>query len=243
MIISTALIFLISFTLFLTNYMSNQLIAEKSNSLLKDNYPSVKYSIEMLKQMVEINNIIVGENKNTSAPGLEAENTNTLKQYVSNFEKNLEQQIFNMTEPGEIRLTIAIQKELANYKEIIFPVSKNKFDYHAYRESYLNIREYLLELYDININVLEQDNQQKKKEIAHILKTQKGIAIGGLTILCLLVIFIPVSLIYPIDRFTGRLQDFYLKNFDKEIEIKPNNELEKMQELFEKIVLKIEREE
>jgi signal transduction histidine kinase len=70
-----------------------------------------------------------------------------------------------------------------------------------------------------------------------ISNIHQKIGIIGLTILAIFVVLIPLFIINPINKLSNRMITFYKTNFNKDIEIEANHELEKLEEIFEKIVM------
>lgn len=228
-------VFLVSYAVFIMNIGANQMVVSKSQSLLEDNYPSVKYSFDMLHLLESVNASLLSSSYAFS-DSLEVKLTRQIiKEDLSELQKQLELQQNNITEPGEKELTESLQKALVKYQKGIID-HEYKSDFNAYIEKYKNLREYILNIHDLNITLLETKNEEIKSSTSKIVKIQKNVGIAGLTILSIFIVLIPLFLINPIDKLTERMIEFYRTNFNKDIEIKKNNELEKLEEVFEKIV-------
>lgn len=237
LMIGILILFLISFTVFMLNITSNQHVVKKSQSLLKDNYPSIKFMHEML-QIVDLCNEMILETKLANNQSENFENTfENLNPYFNEFDSLLNQQKANVTEKGEQHLTQLLQSGYQKYKESI-KNNETEMNFEVYKEKYLSLRETILNIYDLNINVLEQKNIEIQTNTAQILKIQERVGIVGLAILCILLVVLPFYLINPIDKLTMRMHQFYKDNFNEDITIESDHELEKLEEIFEKIVLK-----
>ena len=94
--LSVGLIFLFGVILIfgILGIVNINLLSRDANLILKDNYESILYGNNMLKDL---------------------ENINTRKDAIENFEMNLKKQEANITEPGENELTAEIRK---NYEEL-----------------------------------------------------------------------------------------------------------------------------
>ena len=110
-------------------------------------------------------------------------------------------------------------------------------NYQAYHEKYQNLREYILSIHDLNVSELEQKNEDIKCSALRVLNIQEKLGIVALTLLSILIFLVPFLLLTPINKLSDRMITFYKTNFNKDIDIKSNHELEKLEEIFEKIVL------
>jgi len=229
-------IFLVSFIVLMVNIGANQRIANNSQSLLKDNFPSVKYSFEMFKILNEINNDIIAPL--SEMIGYESEDSVQVstKLYLTDFEQNLNLQKNNITETGEQELTESLQKAFDRYKLSVLNTEYSN-NYSAYYEKYRNLREYILSIHDLNVSELEQKNEDIKCSALRVLNIQEKLGIVALTLLSILIFLVPFLLLTPINKLSDRMITFYKTNFNKDIDIKSNHELEKLEEIFEKIVL------
>lgn len=236
MTVGILLVFLAAFIVTIVNISANQSMLNKSNSLLNDNYPSVKYSFLMLKILDELNTGLL----NRKIVGMESvpfdsdEINDEL--LLSDFRQNLKMQQNNITETGEKELTESLENAFKKYE---FGIKEKEYlkNLLAFNEKYENLRGYILSIHNLNVTLLERKNEQIKNSASSISIVQKNVALIGLTVLSILIIFLPFTLINPINNLYARMVDFYKSQFNKEIEIEADHELEKLEEIFEKIVL------
>ncbi len=234
MIVAIFSVFIVSFTVLILNIGANHAVANNAQSLLKDNYPSVKYTFEMLKIVDELNTILIQSDNSDSIH--EEDSLLFIQPLLNEFEKNLKLQQNNITETGEQEITESLQKAYNKYCTSILNY-EYRINYPVYHEKYQNLREYILSIHDLNIVLLENKNETIKSSALRVLNIQEKVGIVALVILCVLILTLPMMLINPIDNLTVRMMEFYKINFNKEIEIESNHELEKLEEIFEKIVL------
>ncbi len=230
------MVFLVSFAVLLINIGANQRIITKSQSLLKDNYPSVKYSFDMLRVLDELNSLLISPDMQVmDSTKLDSLN-HFVNPYLEELKDNFELQEQNITEPGEKELTESLR---ANFMVFQKSIDRKEFrnNYEAYLTKFFNLRDDILRIHSLNVNLLESKNEEINASASRIQNIQEKVGIAGLTILAILILFLPMFLINPIDKLTKRMMNFYKTNFNKEIEIKANHELEKLEEIFEKIVL------
>ncbi|MBN1115718.1 MAG: hypothetical protein JXA77_00820 [Bacteroidales bacterium] len=230
------LVFMVSFIVLMINIGANQRVVIESQSLLKDNFPSVKYAFQMLRALDELNILLISPDTTVSKSVTVDSFNQTANNYLKELKNYLILQEKNITEPGEKELTESLRKGYENYQKSIAKNEYNK-NFEAYRVKYLHFRENILSIHNINIGLLESKNEEIKNSATRILNVQEKVGIIGLTLLSILIFTLPLLLINPIDKLTERMMNFYKTNFNKEIEIKTNHELEKLEEIFKKIVL------
>ncbi|MCF8373003.1 MAG: hypothetical protein K9H64_15385 [Bacteroidales bacterium] len=228
-------VFIVSFIVLMLNMGANQRIANYSQSLLKDNYPSVKYSFTMLDILDELNSRLI-HRKIKADESLSIDTSFSEDSILSDFKQNLQMQQNNITETGEKELTESLLKAFQKYENSISEKEYLK-NIESYNEKFESLRQYILSIHDLNVQLLESKNENIKSSSLSVQKIQERVGIAALTILCVLMITLPMMLINPIDNLAARMMKFYKINFNKEIDIKTNHELEKLEDIFEKIVL------
>ena len=229
-------VFMVSFIVLMINIGANQRIAHNSQSLLKDNFPSVKFSFEMFKILDAINFVGLASFGEMDEYVTRDTIQSRIKLLLADFEQNLNLQKNNITETGEQELTESLQKAFDKYKLCVLGMEYSK-NYSAYYEKYQNLREYILSIHDLNVSELEQKNENIKSSASRVLNVHEKLGIAAITILSILIFLVPFLLINPITKLSDRMITFYKTNFNKDIDIKSNHELEKLEEIFEKIVL------
>lgn len=235
MTIGLSLVFLVAFIVTLVNISSNQLIVNKSQSLLKHNYPSEKCSFTLLKTLDDLNTNLLHQKiaySDSLMTNYTASNDSLL---FSDFQKNLHLLMSNVAEPEEKEMVDALKTAFQKFEK---GYANNEFIYNlpAFNQKYEALRAYVLSIHKLNENLLESKNEEINNSAISIKNIQNKVAILGLTILCVLIILLPLTLISPIDRLYARMTAFYKSHFNKEIEIENDNELGKLEEIFEKIV-------
>lgn len=228
-------VFIVSFIVLILNVSVNQRIANYSQSLLKDNFPSVKYTFTMLDILEELNSGLVYY-KIKANDSLNFDIIFSEDSLFSDFKHNLQMQQNNITETGEKEMTESLQKAFLKYENSISEKEYLK-NFDSYNEKYINLRQYIISIHDLNVQLLETKNEDIKSSSQRVQKNQERVGIAALAILGILIFILPMMLINPIDNLAARMMRFYKINFNKEIEIKANHELEKLEEIFEKIVL------
>ncbi|MFO7829810.1 MAG: hypothetical protein R6V23_14390 [Bacteroidales bacterium] len=228
-------IFLLSFLLFILNLISNQSISLKSKSLLEDNYASAKYTFEMLKIVDDMNTVVLESKYLVAEPEDFYVISEKLEDLEKDFQEKLEFQKQNITEVGEQKLTESLEHDY----EFFLKQTKEQ-NTELYTTAYNNLREDILDLYNLNIQTLEQKNIEIQNKANKIMSVQKKIGILVLFLMTILITLLPFVLINPIENLAMRLKAFYREKFNKEVEVEGNHELEVLENLFEKVILEFD---
>lgn len=174
--IALALFFVIIFSLSIISTNLVTQLAENSKTILKDNYASVKYSINMLKSLDEIHSLFTDQ--------LVMGTNDTLNQtYVQNkylkakklFDENLSLQEKNITEKNEDILLRDIklnyEKYIVSFTAILqggLPYSVS--DFAVLKPQFEKIRDDILNVYMINMSAIVQKNENAVKTAEKIVK-------------------------------------------------------------------------
>ena len=231
LMIGIGIIFLISYGVMMINIGTNQRIINKSGELLESNYTSLQYAYEMLNLLDQINLSIASD----FADDQLEKNTFAVFENLKKLEQLIELQKNNITEAGELQITQRLERTYNIFNAAMTSVN-TELNFDNYSRLYRDFRENIVEIYDMNSQSLENKNNTITKDAEHILQLQKNVGIVGLTLLAILIVFIPLYLIHPLDKLTIRLIDVYEKAFNKEVVLQKGHELEKLEEIIEKII-------
>lgn len=229
----TGAIFLVSYIVLVLNLSSNSKIALQSSSLLKDNYPSIKYSFTMLDVLEEWNNLVA----NTVFGDSVSHSTliSKSKDYQSRFDEAIIFQGKNITETGEDELTHTLINAFDRYK-----MSCEQLEYlsnfPAYHIKYLHLRESIINIQNLNVKVLEEKNEYINASALKIANVQRQIGIVALVILSFLTFFLPYLLLNPVQKLTKRLVKIYETDFDKKMDFTTKQEIDNLEEVLENIL-------
>lgn len=242
LMLGIGVIFIISYLILVVNMGANQIIMTKSQSLLADNYPSIKHSFNMLKILDELNDFLLVNAYEQNFKDTTETQTIKINSLLNEFEKNLGMQLTNITEAGEEELTQSLQSAYLELKGFLNSFSKKgTFNLATYKIIYRNLKGDILSIYNLNIKVLEDKNMEIQNKSINIINKQKRIGIIGLSLLCILIFILPFFIINPIDKLTERLKKFYKEKFNTEIKVEKNHELAVLEELFEQIVVEFSK--
>lgn len=145
------IIFLLSFQLFITDLISNHNISNKSKSLFEDNYATVKYTSNMLKILDDINTKMIENGYVNTYPEKDYEISEMIQKFDKDFQEKLELQKQNITKIVKQKMTESLKSD---YEFLIKQAKEQNTE--LYIKAYDNLRENILNLYILNIQILEQ---------------------------------------------------------------------------------------
>ncbi|SHI32058.1 hypothetical protein SAMN05444280_10188 [Tangfeifania diversioriginum] len=231
LMIGIGIIFLISYSIMMVNMGTNQSIVKKSDSLLTSNYASLKHTFHMLRLLNDINVIVAQGLSEDSVAG----QTLRIIEKLEAFEEPLDLQVDNITEPGELQLTNDLRESFDAYRHYLV-AREQPFFWNEYNRLFREVREEILDIYQMNAESLEEKNDDIREHAERVLSLQKNVGITGLALLCALLIFLPLYLLRPIDHLTWKLKEVYEKGFNKKVKLKKGHELKQLEDIVEKII-------
>jgi nitrate/nitrite-specific signal transduction histidine kinase len=231
LMIGIGIIFIISYSIMMVNMGTNQSIVKKSDSLLTSNYASLKHTFQMLRLLNDVNIIVA---KGLSEDSV-AEQTLLIIEKLEDFEEPLKLQENNITEPGELQLTNNLKKSFDALRHYLV-AREQPFYWTEYNRYFQEVRNDILEIYQMNALSLERKNDDIKNHAQHVLSLQKNVGIVGLALLCILLVLLPLYLLRPVDHLVWKLKEVYEKGFNKKVELKKGHEMKQLEEIVEKIV-------
>ncbi|MBL7746966.1 MAG: HAMP domain-containing protein [Chitinophagaceae bacterium] len=190
----------------------NQL-SDDSKEIVKDNYETLNYSQDMLKDL----DSITGQNSNLA---------------FSNFEKTLSSQEKNITEPGEKEMTASLRKNFNALKErnSVYPLSSL-------------IRKDISDIMQVNLQAIDKKNQaaqqsaQRAKTIITICLTV--CLLLGFTFL----FNFPSLVASPIASLTEGIKAIADKNYGQRIHLKRKDEFGELANAFNSMAEKLDEYE
>ncbi|MEI9943996.1 MAG: ATP-binding protein [Chitinophagaceae bacterium] len=189
------------------------LITEEAKGIVKDNYETLDYSRDMLKEMDELSN-------NDSSIALK------------NFERNLQLQETNITEPGEKKFTESLRRN--------FNALKQKRSADSVRSL---IRKDISGIMQLNLQAIDKKNQaaqvsaQKAKTIITIILTV--CIILGFTF----IFNFPSLIASPIAKLTEGIKAIANKNYKQRIHLNRKDEFGQLANAFNSMAEKLDEYE
>lgn len=236
LMIGIGIIFIISYSIMMVNMGTNQSIVNKSDSLLTSNYASLKHTFQMLRLLNDVNVLVAEGLSKDSVSG----ETLRIIERLERFEQPLKLQTENITEPGELQLTNNLRKSFEAFRHYLV-AREQPFYWMEYNPLFQDLRQDILEIYQMNADSLEEKNDAVKNHAQHVLSLQKNVGIIGLALMCILIILLPLYLLRPVDHLIWKLKNFYEKEFNKKVTLKKGHEMKQLNEIVEKIVSEMKK--
>jgi len=236
LMIGIGIIFIISYSIMMVDMGTNQSIVSKSDSLLTSNYASLKHSFQMLRLLNDVNVLVAEGLSKDSVPG----ETLRIIERLDRFEQPLKFQADNITEPGEIKLNNNLHESFDTFRNYLV-AREQPFFWNEYNIYFQDVRNDILEIYQVNALSLERKNDDIKNHAQHVLSLQKKVGIVGLALLCILLVLLPLYLLRPVDHLVWKLKEVYEKSFNKKVELKRGHEMKQLEDIVEIIVSELKR--
>ena len=175
----------------------NQL-AQSSKVTIIDNYRTIDYSTGMLASLDEMYSSILELNSafKINSDSLAEEN---YENAVQMFQTNLNNEISNVTEPGEKELVEMLQKEYSGFKRDADFIMTHEFKSGIY-VSYTQLKNTILKIYSLNMSSIVKKNSAVEDKARQVIIYT--IIAGGLSVLITLffILTFPSQIVRPLEE-------------------------------------------
>jgi PAS domain S-box-containing protein len=207
--LGVGLLFLMIIILSLVSAYSVFLIKQDTENILKSNYNTLEYSRNMISTLDEM--------KSGS------------KETIQDFEKNLQKQTLNITEPGEKQATEKL-------RESFFILAKNNNDEAVKAQ----IRQDIFAIMKLNLDAIKQ-----KSDIAKKTAETSNFSIAIVGTLCFLIAFnllvnLPNNIANPIKELTLSIKEIANKNYSERVHFTSHSEFGDLAKSFNTMAQKLE---
>jgi len=228
------LVFLIAFFLLMINISVNQSIVSGFQSNLGQN-SSLKFNHEMLAVLDELNEILMEDSA-------AADNESIISRqdmYLHELEKRIQLQEQSSTNSIELELKESLDHA---FRRFSLSVKGREYtsNYRLYQEKFLNLRQYVLDIFEIKFKEIEREDEEISRKVHRALNIQKKAGITGIVIIGLIMFLLPVYLCNKIENLTDRLLNHYQSSFNKDIEFESGKQLERLEEVVNKILMELD---
>lgn len=229
------LVFLIAFFLVMISISVNQHIVSRLQSNLDQNYPTLKYNHEMLAILDELNAILIEDR----TPAEKDSIIFKPELYLHEFEKRMQLHISSSTKGIELELIESLNNAFRRFSK---SVTEEEYvsNYRLYKERFLNLRQYVLNIQKIKFRAIKLENEEITGEMYRVMNIQKKAGITGIVIIGLIVFLLPLFVFNKIENLTEKLLDYYQSRFHKEIELEAGKQLERLEEVVNKILMEVD---
>lgn len=235
-------------SLSLTGIISIYYLSSDSNEIIKDNYASLGYCNNMLNSLENIfNEVIKSPNSKlpeTRIPGVKEK----LLSEQNYFEKNLDLQKNNITEPGEGILVNSLLKLYSDFKSDLIIEDKisgslTLQELNHFQQQYLKLRAAVKDIYEVNHQAV-----YNKSKIAHRTADKVSLIMAIATAISILltiafIIYFPSYITNPVVDLTKKIKDISKRKYDQQITVKSNDEFRTLAEAFNNMTVKLKEYE
>ncbi|HEY6503248.1 MAG TPA: ATP-binding protein [Chitinophagaceae bacterium] len=188
-------------------------ITQEAKGIVKDNYETLNYSRDMLKELDQLN----------SGDSIDA---------YANFEKNLQMQEKNITEPGEKELTQSLREKFNALKKVPSIDSLRSL-----------IRKDISNIMQLNLQAIDKKNQAAQKS-AENAKTIITLILTVCTLIGLTFVFnFPSLVASPIAKLTEGIKAIANKNYSERIHLNRKDEFGQLASAFNSMAEKLDEYE
>lgn len=236
---------LVIFLLSITGIFSIYYLSEDSKAIMKDNYASVEYSTHMLDAIESIftNQLSLLDKISQDQPAKKMIQ-DSLRNKRNEFEKYLEKQKKNITEPGEDKI---VNKVIVTYNRFISVVdsiynSNNlniTYEIDRLKSNYINITSSIEEIYKINMAAIYKKNRIANNTADNVSKYMAIATIASILITIIFIFYFPSYITNPIAELTKKIEDISNKKYDQKISIHSTDELNSLAVAFNKMSIKL----
>ena len=218
-------------------------LGKEASEVIKDNQQSLDYVQSMQTDVIKIQNTLIGY----SSKSTDASNANMsalIKGYLSDFEKNLELENKNITEPGEKSSVEKLRQDFDEYRHILNQVSGNIDPGYYYDKSFLNnsngLRNELNQVYTLNRDAILRKN-------AKAIHTG-NVFLNIITIVGTFLFVIGFSFTYnfpryitsPVKELTEKIQAVGERDFTQRLKFPEGSEFRKVEDSFNLMVKQLQ---
>lgn len=234
------LVFLISFLLQIVNISVNQGLVSKLQSCHGQNYASLRNMYDMQTILDGLNTMLI---ENQPQDSVTTENEGIIlspAMYLDEFEKKLQLQESSPVNDTELELSESLNNAFIRFS---YSVKAEEYvsNYQVYKEKFLNLRQYVRDVMEIKFKIIEQGDEEIVSQAIKVLKIQKKVGITGIVIIGLILFILPVYFYNKIENLTDRLSNYYKSHLNKEVVFTAEKQLEKLEELVNKILTEADK--
>jgi NtrC-family two-component system sensor histidine kinase KinB len=236
---------LVIFLLSITGIFSIYYLSEDSKAIMKDNYASVEYSTHMLDAIESIftNQLSLLDNIQKNQTVIQEIQDSLLKKR-NEFEKYLDKQKKNITEPGEDKV---VNKVIITYNKFIAVIDSiynsnnlnNTYEIDRLKSNYIIATSSIEEIYKINMAAIYKKNRIANHTADNVSKYMAIAAIASILITIIFIFYFPSYITNPIAELTKKIEDISNKKYDQKILIHSNDELNTLAVAFNKMSIKL----
>lgn len=234
--ILTGLIFL-SFVSLLISVISIILLnnlSTEADKIIRDNYQSVNYTVFMIEELDEINELLVQENiYNHKEP------SDLLKKQFDDFEALFSKQKNNITEKGERQHVDNISNYFSGLKTSALRHKNDSYSQTRINQLYESIKKELLSIYKLNMQAILKKNSKARSASEYAVQLMLVTAVSGFLITLIFTFYFPGYIINPIKKLTEKIKAVSDRSYDVKIDTTGEDEIGELLQAFNEMTTKL----
>lgn len=233
MVLFLVIILLLSITsAFYLNRLSN-----KTNAILKENHYSVVYAQDMSENLTKVN-----QGVSTCLLTNQSPDNQSISEFFMLFNKSLELEKNNLTEPGEDKLVAGIETDYIKYHESVLKITKSPYaaeDILSLQTEYETLYRQLMLLSQMNEKAIEEKTNDAK---VYVKKATFQMTFIGTICFLIAYGFTFIFSSYFNERFYrlyNGIKEFRSGNYNQKLYLDGNDELFEISEIFNEMAEKL----
>jgi len=231
--LGTLFLFLIIIASSVTGIIFINQLAQSSKGTITDNYRTIDYTTNMLISLEEMFN--AQYQLKSASPG-SLPDSSLIAEFNNSrliFEKNLDMESANITEPGE---EVLVNKLQSGYKTFIGLINGN----HELKESFLpelkknykSLRDLINNIYSVNMTAVIKKNSESGRKADKIILYTSIIDIICVILTIIFIIAFPVKIVKPVKDLTNKIKAVSQRDYNQKIEVSSNDEIGLLSQAF-----------
>ncbi len=236
---------IVIFLLSTTGIFSIYYLSEDSKAIMKDNYASVEYSTHMLDAIESIfTNQLSLLDKIKQDQSVIEEMHDSLRNKRDEFEKYLDKQKKNITEPGEDKVVNRVIVTYNRFIEVVDSINNsnnlnNTYEIDRLKSNYIVVTSSIEEIYKINMAAIYKKNRIANHTADNVSMYMAIAAIASILITIIFIFYFPSYITNPITELTKKIKDISNRKYDQRINIQSNDEFGILADAFNKMSVKL----
>jgi signal transduction histidine kinase len=214
-------------------FFINQL-AQRSKGTITENYNSIDYMMNMLTAIDDMSAFQTENIRNSNSADSIALNSYSNSRRI--FERNLNLETKNITEPGEGEIVDNLHAEYQQYMSLYESLFRNpsttEKDLEIFQGHYLQIRSKITDTYKINFDAINRNNTRTQNIADNTIQYMSIIVTISILVTFFFIFSFSSRITGPVKELTRKIKSISEKNYDQKLEINSNDEFGELASAF-----------
>lgn len=205
-------------------------LAQASRGTIVDNYTTVDYTMNMLRSLADLHAQHLQIIANRTGTGFDSLAEASYQRHLEVFEKNLQLEANNLTEPGEVDLVHELQSNYRAYLNTFEKLHTGNAPTHnsgqeALEPLYLNVRATIEAIYRLNRDAILNKNSRAQQTAARVTSYMFVVAVASILATFSFVFTFPARIVKPITALTEKIKAISERHYDQQLEVNSRDEI------------------